>query len=1053
MRIKNLSNLESAKKKGLKTLFPKKAKLSVGLGSCGIAAGAEKVYHLFQEEVEKRNLDIVVSKTGCFGFCGEEPLVNVAKPKSPLVILHRVTEGDVGEIIARLSDGGLYDPKVFCKVEKAENFLEPKGIIYGPGLAQVPHFYDIPFYHKQKKLVLRESGLIDPENIEEYIAVGGYSPLLKTLLESSPKLVLETIKNSGLRGRGGGGFPTGMKWEVARNMPADKKYIICNADEGDPGAYMNRNEMESDPHMLIEGMIIGAYAIGANEGIIYVRTEYPLAIERLKIALVQARSSGFLGKKICGTEFSFDINMVCGAGAFVCGEETALIASIEGSSGRPRPRPPFPAERGLEGKPTVINNVETWCNVPLIMAQGAEWFAGIGSKEGTGTKVFSLVGKVNRVGLVEVPLGITLKEIIYEIGGGGMEEKSVKAVQTGGPSGGCIPASLFNSTVDYASLRDIGSIMGSGGMVVMDDDTCMIDITKYFLSFTKAESCGKCIPCRRGLEYMLKILDDISKGRGQISHLDELEELADVIKASALCGLGQTAPNPVLTTLKYFREEYEEHIIAKRCRAGVCESLFLAPCENKCPLNMNVPGYIQLLKENRLEEAYQLIMEDNPLPAVCGRVCHHPCEGKCRRKEVDEAVSIRAIRRFIADYARAHGKGSDGGSLPRLSSTGKKIAVIGAGPAGLTAAYYLVRLGHTVTVYESYPKAGGMLRYGIPDFRLVPEILDRDIQQIQDLGVQFVFNTKIGKDLAFEELKKEGYDAVFIATGAHQDIRLGVPGEELEGVYSGMKFLSEVNRGEPARIGQEVVVTGGGNVAIDCARVALRLGAKVTILYRREKKDMPALKEEIREAEHEGINFIFLGAPAKVLAKDGKVNGIEVEKMRLGEFDRSGRRSPESTGEFSTLPCDTVITAIGGNPDSDFLAKTGIKVSKNGTVPVNQFSLQTTAPAVFAGGDLVTGPWTVTDAMGHGKKFAQVIDTQLMGKNRFPELKKPFSYSMEVALEPEGGNRNEASEVDFQKYRGNFQEVSTTFTLDQARLEATRCLRCDVKGEEEDEEW
>lgn len=1053
MRIKNLSNLESTKKRGLKSLFPQKAKLAVGLGSCGIAAGADKVYRAFQEEVEKRNVDIVVAKTGCFGFCGEEPLVNVSKPKSPLVILHRVAEEDVPEIVARLSDGGLYEPRVFCKVEKAENFLEPKGISYGKGFARVPHFYDIPFYAKQKKLVLRESGLIDPENIEEYIAVGGYAPLLKALKESSPQQVLETVKNSGLRGRGGGGFPTGMKWEVARQMPADKKFIICNADEGDPGAYMNRNEMESDPHMLIEGMVIGAYAIGANEGIIYVRTEYPLAIERLKIALEQARSFGFLGRNICGSDFSFDINMVCGAGAFVCGEETALIASIEGFSGRPRPRPPFPAERGLEGKPTVINNVETWCNVPLILAQGAEWFSGIGSKEGSGTKVFSLVGKVDRVGLVEVPMGITLKEIVYEIGGGGMEGKTIKAVQTGGPSGGCIPASLFNSAVDYASLRDIGSIMGSGGMVVMDDDSCMIDITKYFLSFTKAESCGKCIPCRRGLEYMLQILDDISKGRGQMAHLAELEELADVIKTAALCGLGQTAPNPVLTTLKYFREEYEEHILAKRCRAGVCESLFLAPCENKCPLNMNVPGYIQLLKEDRLEEAYQLIMEDNPLPSVCGRVCHHPCEGKCRRKEVDGAVSIRAIRRFIADYAHTHGKAGARVALSKFPATGKKIAVIGAGPAGLTAAYYLARLGHAVTVYESYPKAGGMLRYGIPDFRLPQDVLDRDIEQIQALGVEFVFNTKIGNDLAFQELKKAGFDAIFIATGAHHDLSLGVHGEELEGVYPGMKFLSAVNRGDSVKIGKEVVVTGGGNVAIDCARVALRLGAKVTILYRREKKDMPALKEEIHEAELEGIRFVFLGAPSKVLAKNGKVSGIEVEKMRLGEFDRSGRRSPESTGEFYTIPCDTVITAIGGNPDSGFLAGTGIKVSRNGTVAVEKFSLQTEVPTVFAGGDVVSGPWTVTDAMGHGKQFARVIDTQLMGADRFSELKQPHTYSMEVALEPEGGPRNETAEVHFKKYKGNFQEVSTTFDLEQAKREATRCLRCDVKGEDEDEEW
>jgi NADH:ubiquinone oxidoreductase subunit F (NADH-binding)/(2Fe-2S) ferredoxin/NAD-dependent dihydropyrimidine dehydrogenase PreA subunit len=572
MKTRTLADLQKIKTKGLKSFLPHKVRIAVGLGSCGIAAGAEGVYNVFHEVAKKNRLDMSITKTGCLGFCGEEPLVNVSRPHTPLVIYRQVTEDDARAIVSQIVGNKLYDKKVFCKIEEMENFIQPEGIKYGTGYADIPHFYEIPFYKKQKKIVLRESGLINPESIDEYIAVGGYANALKVITSMSPDEILKVVGDAGLRGRGGAGFPTATKWGIARKSKSDKKYIICNADEGDPGAYMNRNEMESDPHMLIEGMVIGAFAIGSDEGIIYVRTEYPLAIERLKIALAQARAYGFLGKNI-SNGFNFDIHIVCGAGAFVCGEETALIASIEGESGRPRPRPPFPAVSGLNGKPTIINNVETWCNIPVIMAKGAAWFSATGTSGCKGTKVFSLVGKVSRVGLVEVPMGITLKEVIYEIGGGGIKGKKIKAVQTGGPSGGCIPASLFDLSVDYESLQKTGSIMGSGGMVVMDENTCMVDITKYFLSFTREESCGKCIPCRRGLEHMLGILEDISVGKGKMSQIDELKELASVVKSASLCGLGQTAPNPVLTTLRYFRDEYEAHIRDHKCPAGVCKEL------------------------------------------------------------------------------------------------------------------------------------------------------------------------------------------------------------------------------------------------------------------------------------------------------------------------------------------------------------------------------------------------------------------------------------------------------------------------------------------------
>lgn len=573
MKIRTLADLEKVRAQGLSRFAPGKMKISVGMGSCGIAAGAGAVYGNLPEAAVAAGLDIALNKTGCLGFCGEEPLVNVVMPGKPLVVYHKLVEKDVPKLVEHLARGEHYAKKVFGRMDVLENFMTPKGIRFGSGYPDISPLSELPFYTKQKKIVLRESGVIDPESIEEYIGVGGYASLVKVLENGSAEDVIQTVKDSGLRGRGGAGFPTGMKWAFARSVPSDVKYIICNADEGDPGAYMNRNEMESDPHMLIEGMIIGGFGIGATEGIIYARTEYPLAIARLRLALDQARTYGFLGKNICNSPFSFDIHIVCGAGAFVCGEETALIASIEGFSGRPRPRPPFPAVSGLNGKPTVINNVESWCNIPVIFAKGAAWYAGTGSASSKGTKVFSLVGAVKNVGLVEVPMGITLNEIIHEIGGGGTKGKKVKAVQTGGPSGGCIPATLFDQAVDYESLQKSGSIMGSGGMVVMDERTCMVDVTKYFLGFTREESCGKCIPCRRGLEHMLGILEEICEGKGTMAQLAELEEVAQVVKATSLCGLGQTAPNPVLSTLRYFRDEYEAHIKDHKCPAGVCKPL------------------------------------------------------------------------------------------------------------------------------------------------------------------------------------------------------------------------------------------------------------------------------------------------------------------------------------------------------------------------------------------------------------------------------------------------------------------------------------------------
>jgi len=546
-------------------------KVVVGQGSCGIATGAKKTADEFKKFIAQNNLDVVVDTTGCVGVCYLEPIVDVYDDDGKLTRYVKVQPDKVEKIV----NNHLINGKAVNEYTIVEN--------------------DVKFIEKQKRIVLRNCGLINPENIDEYIAVDGYKATKKVITTMSQDEVIEEIKVSGLRGRGGAGFPTWFKWNAAKQSQGRPKYMVCNADEGDPGAFMDRSVLEGDPHSLIEGMIIGGFAIGAIEGVIYVRAEYPLAIHRLNIALTQAREKGFLGKNLFETSFSFDIRIKAGAGAFVCGEETALIASLEGERGMPRLKPPFPAQKGYWQKPTNINNVETFANVPWIIVNGGEKFGAMGTPQSKGTKVFALAGKIKKGGLVEVPMGLPLKEIIYGIGDGIKNDKKFKAVQMGGPSGGCIPAELIDTPVDYENINKTGAIVGSGGMIVMDETTCMVDMARYFLDFTRKESCGKCNYCRIGTKRMLEILERITNGEGKDGDIELLEELAEKIKDGSMCGLGQTAPNPVLTTIKYFRNEYEDHIYNKKCTAHSCKALIsynitescrgCTICAKKCPVN------------------------------------------------------------------------------------------------------------------------------------------------------------------------------------------------------------------------------------------------------------------------------------------------------------------------------------------------------------------------------------------------------------------------------------------------------------------------------------
>ena len=546
------------------------------------SSGSQHIIDTLNEEIKKNGLDteVQVVKTGCFGLCALGPIM-IIYPEGTFYSM--VKAEDIPEIVSE----HLLKGRIVSRLVYQETVTEDG----------IKSLNDTDFYKKQKRVALRNCGVINPEKIEEYIAYDGYQALGKVLTEMTPDEVIQTILDSGLRGRGGGGFPTGMKWKLARNLvpDADQKYVCCNADEGDPGAFMDRSILEGDPHALIEAMAIAGYAIGADQGYVYVRAEYPIAVERLQIAINQARENGLLGKDIFGTGFNFDLDIRLGAGAFVCGEETALMTSIEGNRGEPRPRPPFPAEKGLFGKPTILNNVETYANIPQIILKGVEWFTSMGTEKSKGTKVFALGGKINNTGLVEVPMGTTLREVIEEIGGGIPNGKKFKAAQTGGPSGGCIPVEHLDVPIDYDNLIALGSMMGSGGLIVMDEDNCMVDIAKFFLEFTVDESCGKCTPCRIGTKRMLEILNKITDGNATMEDLDKLEELCYYVKANSLCGLGQTAPNPVLSTLRYFRDEYEAHIKDKKCPAGVCKNLLTynidadkcrgcTACARKCPV-------------------------------------------------------------------------------------------------------------------------------------------------------------------------------------------------------------------------------------------------------------------------------------------------------------------------------------------------------------------------------------------------------------------------------------------------------------------------------------
>lgn len=1033
-KIKSPDELLKLQERIIASRDPNRLCVTICAGTGCLALGAKKIIAAFREELSKQGLEdkVQVRETGCPGFCEKGPIVVLA-PEG--ITYLKVGLDDVPEIVSRtIVNDELIERLVYTDSNSNEKFVKES---------------DIPFYRKQKRLLLGNNSNIDPRSIEDYLAINGYSALSKAMLQASPENIVGEVIKSGLRGRGGGGFPTGLKWDSTRKVNDSPKYVVCNADEGDPGAFMDRALLEGNPHAVLEGMTIGAYAIGATHGYIYVRNEYPLAVENVTLAVKKAQELGLLGKNIMGSGFDFEVKIVRGGGSFVCGEETALLRSLEGDPGEPRAKPPYPSVKGLWGKPTNINNVETWANVPLIIDKGADWYAGIGTENSKGTKIFSLVGKINNTGLVEVPMGITLREIVFEIGGGIPNGGKFKAVQTGGPSGGCIPEQFLDMPIDFDELAKIGSIMGSGGMIVMDDSNCMVDVAKYFLGFLEGESCGKCTPCREGIRQMHLILKRITEGEGREEDIETLEWMGQAMRDFSLCGLGKTAANSVLSTIRYFREEYERHIRDKRCDALVCKKLTGPRCQAACPVDTEPWRYVALIEKGDYEGAYQVIRSANPFPAVCGRVCDRKCESRCSLGAGGgEALAIRALKRFVTDRVDPSVY-----NPPMAAKKKEQVAVVGAGPAGLTAAHCLSLQGYSVALYEEGNMPGGMLSFSLPSYRLPREIVEKEIKSLLNQNISIKYGQALGKDMTIEDLLTKEFKAVFLSTGAHESLRLGLENEDAGGVFPSIQFLKAHNvKGEELARGH-VGIIGGGNAAVDAARVARRQKqvTEVTLFYRRTRHEMPAYEEEIEAALEEGVRIETLVSPVRIYAREGHVAGIECIRNRLGEVDASGRRMPIPVpgGEFK-VDLDTLIVAVGEKPTGASFAAMGLQIDEAGRAKINNKTFETSLKGVFAGGDVVTGPNTVIDAISSGKKAAESID-RFLRNQELAEAAKPKlpSFFIEPAaidqVEVEGLIRVEPPSLALGERVKNFREVTMVLPENMAQSECRRCLRCDLE--------
>jgi NADH-quinone oxidoreductase subunit F len=1047
MASRNMVNLDQIRQQA-RSQWQEKAQadlyITVGMGTCGLAAGSAETLAAIESEIARRGLKATINRVGCVGMCSYEPMVELQSPGRSRVNYGNAIADHVPDILSAYLDAApLKGGVVIGQVEETEVRRDGQAL-YALSLLDVESQKKIPFHRKQLRIVLSNCGLINPESIDDYLAMDGYKALEIVLREMTPEQVIDEVKRAGLRGRGGGGFNAGVKWSLARKTERWPKYVICNADEGDPGAFMDRSVLEGDPHSLIEGMTIAGYAIGASFGYVYCRAEYPLAIRRLRIALEKAREMRLLGANILGTEFSFDIEIKEGAGAFVCGEETALMSSIMGERGQPWPRPPYPAVAGLWNQPSNVNNVKTYAYTPRVIRMGADWFKGLGTESSPGTAVFALSGMVNRTGLIEVPMGITLREIIYDVGGGIPNGRKFKAVQTGGPLGGCLPEQYLDVPVDFDSLHAAGAVMGSGGMIVADETTCMVEFSKYFMRFVTEESCGKCPPCRIGSTRLLEILERITAGNGRPEDLEEIRRIAKGMQQGSLCGLGQLAPAPVLSALRHFEDEFWAHIHEGRCPAASCEMLVRSPCVSACPAGVDVPAYLALVAQGRYAEALAVHRESNPFPLICGRVCPAFCERRCRRGQIDESIAIRHVKRFMSDAEY---------SVPwtppkHAPSKNIKIAVIGSGPCGLTAALRLAQNGYQLTVFESMPQPGGMMTYGIPAYRLPREALFAEIDHIRRAGVEIRCGMELGMDFTIKSLQRDGYKAIVLALGAHRSRSLGIPGENKAGVYHGVQMLRDIALGRiPNLSGKRVVVVGAGDTAMDAARSALRLGAKeVHIAYRRDREQVPAQDAEFLATEEEGVIMHLLANPVLVLG-DRTVTGVRLQRQSLGDFDSSGRRRPVPIpGSEFDMPCDMLIPAIG---QITWLEDESVGLQRKESFSVGK-AFEIDVPGVFAAGDAVSGPATVVQAVAHGNQVALSVDAWLTKGELGGAFYRPVRHDIPQLFDLDNyaearRPRDKMLGPEERISRQDFCEVEMGLPERVIQEECKRCLRCDLE--------
>jgi len=997
--IRSLADLEGIKKQYQEELSNYTHQVLVCGGSgcsspqCGeVKSALEKL--VSDNQMQKQ---IAVIETGCMGLCAVGPVMVVMPDE---VLYTEVNVEKVAEIFeSHIQQGNIKEEYTFFDQTLDQH---------------VTQLSEIAFLRDQSRKTLKNCGKIDPSFIEAYIAQDGYLAVVQLLEGKNENKTTQ---------------------ESAEMTP---KFIVCNANLGDPKVKIDMNILEGDPHSVIEGMILTGYAMGANTGYIYIDTAYEPAIVRLEAAIGQAQTAGLLGKKILNTAFDFDLIIRRGAPVYMCGEETALLASLEGKRSEPKQKPPFPLEQGLFGRPTIVHPVESFARIPQAFRKQPLNFQYQEMQDG-GTRVLVLEGNIVNKGMVEVSAGMSLGDIVYKIGGGIPCGKALKALQIG-PTGGCIPKQFLNTALDEQLLSGGGGMQGSSRFTVIDEDCCIVDQAKKLMEFIQDQSCGKCLPCRVGTQRLLDILERITKGEGQQGDIELLEELGDSIGQSSFCVLGQTAPHFILSSIRYFREEYEEHIQDKHCRAGVCADLFVSPCQNACPAEINVPGHMALISEGKYADAYSLIKLENPFPAVCGRICTRPCESKCRRGQLDEPIAIADLKRFVAD--RAFEQGVNAGKDTVLPLNGKSIGIIGAGPSGLTCAYYLARLGYAVDVYEAHALAGGVLAYGIPEYRLPNDILAQEIELIKQVGVNIHLNTEIGNHITLTALR-EKHDALYIATGSQVSNKMKITGEELPGVFLGLDFLRDVNLGREVQVGKTVAVIGGGNTALDAARTALRMGASVKLLYRRTVEDMPADPREVQEAIEEGIEIIPLAAPVKVIGKD-RVEAIECVRMELGLFDSGGRRKPIiKEGSNYTIQVDTVIPAVSQTSDLSFMKDSDVHTTQWETVITDQKTRMTNMDGVFAGGDVARGADVAIWAIADGKKAAVEIDLFLGGKG---VLNKGVDVAFSPASEEDDLLDHERYEMEIlapETRKKSFVEIGKGYHKLKAIAESMRCLRCD----------